>query len=199
MKYFIGILVGFIFIGCSIVEVKPPITEYTLSIHSVNKTVGGNIPKKSIKVLSSFSSTKLKTLNMNYMQGKNKIYEYSKSMWSSSPNYAINAEIVKALKDSGIFKSVQITNSRAKSDLILETYIEKFIQHFNDTLDSSYVEVAITFSVLDAKTNKLLETKSFYKKQKVKTLDANGGVEALSEVLASVLYESIDWFKKVER
>ena len=152
---------------------------------------------KNIKISKSFSTNKLYSLDMNYVQGDFKVYQYSKSIWSDSPSDAVIAEIVKFLKDTKLFQSVHTSKSRVKSDLILETNIEEFIQHFNDELDQSYVVISITFTVVDITTNKVIATKSFQAKKKSKTLDASGGVEALNKALSDILYESTYWFEEI--
>ncbi|MEA1955927.1 MAG: ABC-type transport auxiliary lipoprotein family protein [Campylobacterota bacterium] len=198
MKYILILSIVLLFSGCSIV--KEPLTEYQINVKVAPTDINVNrCNDKSIKVLQSFSSVKLKTLNMNYIQGENKVYTYSKSMWSDSPNSAVTSEVVKLLKDSNLFKNVQISRSRAKSDFILETNIENFIQYFSNELNSSYVVVAITFTIIDAKTNLVISSKSFKARKDSKTLDADGGVEALNRALNNILIQSSYWFKEVCR
>jgi len=196
MKYFLVVLVGFVFTGCLVT--KTPVSEYMIDANMVNKNIILNgCCTKSIKVAKSFSSLKLQTLNMNYTQGNNKLFSYSQSVWAESPNNAITLEILKLLRDKKLFKTVQTSKSRAKSDLILETNIEKFIQYFDDKLESSYVEVSITFTIIDAKTNKVVSSRNFQAKELSSSLDAMGGVKALNLALSKVLSKSMYLFEEV--
>ena len=197
MKYFIAILIAFIFSGC--IASKSPVVEYMIDAKMAHKDIVDGCNSKSIKVLKSFAPSKLQTLNMNYTQGNSKVFSYSQSMWAESPSDAITLEVVKLLRDKRLFKTVNVSKSRAKTDLILETNIEKFIQYFDKDLKTSFVEVSLTFTVIDVKTNKVIASKNFKTKEMVSTLDAMGGVKALNIALGRVLLNSIDYFKEVCR
>ena len=197
MRYYLIILVGLWFGGCSVT--KPPLTEYSIDINlPIIESTSKECSLKSIKVAQSFSSNKLKTLNMNYAQDNTKIYTYSLSVWAESPNDAITSQVVKILREKKIFNNVQISRSRAKSDFILEVNIEKFIQSFNKDLTNSYADVFITFSLIDAKTNKVIASQNFKAKEGALG-DANGGVKALTNALSTVLVKSTDWLEEVCR
>jgi len=198
MRYIFIVCLSLLFVGCSVTKV--PLTEYKIDVDMIQKDLDvKQCQSKSLKVSQSFSSIKLKTLNMNYTQGRSKIYTYSQSIWNQSPNEAITSEVTKMLRDKNIFKTVQISKSRVKSDLILEITIDKFIQTFDDELKNSYADIAINFTIIDAKTNTVISSKSFKDKEKTDTLDAMGGVEALNKALSKILGDSVDWFEEVCR
>lgn len=196
MRYYLVVFIGLIFSGCSIT--KAPLTEYIINIDIPKKEIESKkCNNKSIKVSQSFSTNKLQTLNMNYCLGTTKIYSYSQSIWAESPSSAITSEVVKLLRNKKLFKTVQISRSRGKSDLILETSIDKFMQSFDTNLNNSYSSVFITFTIIDSKTNQVISSKSFKAKEFSKTLDASGGVEALNKALSVVLLKSAYWFEEV--
>ncbi|EQB39917.1 hypothetical protein M947_04870 [Sulfurimonas hongkongensis] len=193
--YLIAILM-FLLSGCSIT--RPAITEYRLSLKDFSsKNYPNSCKDKSLKVSSAFSSNSLMTLEMNYMQDRHKIYSYSQSRWNNSPNQEISSQIFSALRDAKIFDSVHNAKSRNKSDLILEINIQDFMQYYSDDLSASYVNIAICFTLIDAKTNKTMATKSFSAKKDVKSLDAAGGVEALDTALGEIIDESLDFLSGV--
>jgi len=197
MKYYLVVLAGLLVGGCSVT--KPPLTEYSIDVNiPIKESTSKECSLKTIKVAQSFSSNKLKTLNMNYAQDNTKIYTYSLSIWAESPNDAITSQVVKILREKKIFKNVQISRSRAKSDFILEVNIEKFIQSFNKDLTNSYADVVMTFSLIDAKTNKVIVSQDF-KAKEGDLGDANGGVKALTNALSSVLVKSTEWLEEVCR
>jgi cholesterol transport system auxiliary component len=196
MKYILVVFIGLLFGGCFIIQ--PPITEYMIDVKLPQQSVE-NSSKKSVKVSKSFINTKLQTLNMNYAQGDKKVYIYSKSMWAELPSEMVTAKIVKLLQDKKIFKVVQTSKSRSKTDIILETNIEDFMQYFDDELKTSYVNVSITFTLIDTKTNKVIASKNFESRVVSSSLDALGGVEALSKALSEVLQKSSIWLSKIEK
>ncbi|MDY0232457.1 MAG: ABC-type transport auxiliary lipoprotein family protein [Sulfurimonas sp.] len=195
--YFIAISV-FLLSGCS--TIKPAVTEYRLSLKDFSsKNYPNSCREKSIKVASAFSSNSLMTLEMNYMQDKHKIYSYTQSQWNNSPNQEISSQILCALRDSKLFASVQSAKSRSRSDLILEINIQDFMQYYSDDLSTSYVKVAICFTLIDESTNKTIATDSFSTKKEVKRLDAVGGVEALDAALEEIIDEGLDFISGVCR
>ena len=198
MRYISIIFFGLLFVGCSATKVA--VTEYKISANlNLKKSMSKSFQTKSLKISKCFSSNKLKTLNMNYMQGKSKVYSYSQSIWSESPNEAITSEVLKMLRDKQIFKSVQSSKSRVKSDLVLEITMDKFIQSFDNELKNSYADIALNFSLIDAKTNKVITSKNFKAKYISNTPDANGGVEALNKALNKVLIDSENWFEEIAK
>ena len=189
--YFITIFM-FLLSGCSIT--KPAITEYRLSLKDYSpKSHANSCKDKSLKVSAAFSSNSLMTLSMNYMQDKHKIYTYTQSQWSDSPNQEISSQILCALRDAKLFESVQNAKSRSRSDLILEINIQDFMQYYSEDLSTSYVNISICFTLIDANTNKAIATKGFNAKKDVKSLDAIGGVEALDRALEEVINEGLDF------
>jgi len=182
----------FLLSGCSVT--KPAITEYRLSLKDFSpKSYSNSCKDKSIKVSAAFSSNSLATLDMNYLQDKHKIYSYTQSQWSNSPNQEISSQVLYALRDAKLFESVQNAKSRSRSDLILEINIQDFMQYYSEDLNMSYVNISICFTLVDANTNKTIATKCFSAKKDVKTLDAIGGVEALDMALEEVINEGLDF------
>lgn len=189
-------LIVLLFSACS--TVHPPVTEYRLNLDmQKSPQTQKECLEKTLKVAQAFSSAPLMTLNMNYVEGSMKQFAYSQAQWSVSPNDAITAEIIEMLSGTKLFKSVQVSKSRSKSDMILEINIEDFMQYFSNDFDNSYANAVITLTLLDATTNKVIATKRFNSKVGTKTLNAEGGVHALSSALSDILQQSSLWFNEV--
>ena len=196
MKIFVLVLTVLLFSACS--TVNPPVTEYRLNLDMPKNTqMQKGCSEKSLKVAQAFSSTPLMTLNMNYVEGSNKQFAYSQAQWSVSPNNAISAEIIALLRSTELFKSVQVSKSRSKSDMILEINIEDFMQYFSDDFENSHANAVITLTLIDSKSNNVIATRTFNSKVDAKTLNAEGGVYALSMALSDVLKQSSLWFNEV--
>lgn len=196
MKYIYILFLASLFIGCS--TVIPSKTEFRVNPNFESNVLETQACKKnSLKVAQAFSSNALLSSNMNYALGDDKQYVYSESLWSNSPNRSITKEYLKLLRDSQLFKSVQISKSRTRNDFILEINIEDFMQYFSEDSSSSYVKVAISLTLIDARTNGVVASEIFKKKMKSETLNAAGGVKALNTTLNGILSESKIWLAKV--
>ena len=183
--------------GCS--KIQPAITQYRvksdLSVDSLSE--GSSCRDKSLKVAQAFSPTPLMSLNMKYVYGGNKLFSYSQAQWVDSPNRAISSEILKLLRATNLFKSVQTFKSRSRSNFLLESNIEDYIQYFSKDQKNSYSKVVINFTLIDMRTNEVIAAKTLSAKVASETLDADGGVEALNRALDDVLSQSIIFFKGV--
>lgn len=192
-KIFLLVGLTFLFSACS--NSIPTVTKYKLfSNLNVTKEDTSNCKSKNVKVSSAFTSSSLMSKDMSYVHGNSKVFKYSESAWLNNPNRSVSRELIKMLRDTGIFKSVQESKSRSIGDLIIETTLEDFMQYYSNDLKSSYVLVQINYAIIDSKTNKIVFSKTFKAKADAKTLDAKGGVDALNIALKSVLKDSSSWF-----
>lgn len=196
MKLLYIVLAVFTLTGCS--TTIPSVAEYRISTQENSKSfTQSSCSDKSLKVAQAFSSSSLMTLNMNYGQGPHKRFVYTQSQWAESPNSAITAEILKSIKSTKLFKSVQVSKSRSNNNLLLETSIEDFMQYFSEDEKSSYANVIINLSLIDTSSNRVVATKTFDSKVEVLTIDADGGVVALNQALENTFLESVEWFGDV--
>jgi len=182
--------------ACSVTH--PLITEYTINTKINNTNLDSGVcSDKSLKVSQAFSTNDLMSLKMNYIQGSYKQFFYSESQWAESPNRAVTFEMIKLLRETKLFKSVQTNKSRSKTDFILETNIEDFMQHFTSDSAESYANIVISLTLLDSINNTILATQTFRSKIKANTLDAHGGVVALNNALEDILVQMRDWLGEV--
>ncbi len=187
---------GVFMLGCS--TKIPAITEYRVDTESLPQAFSVHGCKnKSLKIAQAFSPSFLMTLTMNYGLGNYKQYSFTQSQWAESPNRAITAEILEYIRLTKLFKSVQISKSRSKSGLLLETNIEDFMQYFSEDEKESFVHVSITFSLIDVKENSVVATNTFKSKINVDELSADAGVKYLNMALENVLHDSGIWLSEV--
>ena len=196
MKYILVLLSVVFLSGCT--TVVPAVTQYKIKTQVVaSEQNAQKCRNKSLKIAQAFSESSLRSSYMNYSQGQNKEYAYSQAEWSESPNISISLELLKHLKASKLFKSVVNSKSRSRSDMILEINIEDFMQYFNEDSTSSYSVVALDLTLIDTKTSSVVATQRFKVKVDTKTLDAEGGVIALSDALDKVIKQNIKWLNGV--
>jgi len=197
MRYFIVLFSTVIFTACTIT--LPHISEYRVAPKLQYETLESQCKEKTIKVSQAFSADSLMTQKMKYAQGGFREYAFSESEWAQSPNRAITKEILKSVRDPKLFKTVQGYKSRSKSDYILESSIEEFLQYFDENAKSSYVKVSLTFTLVNAKSLDVIDSISLEKRVDVKEMNAKGGVVSLNKALADILVEKNRWLSEVCR
>lgn len=186
------IILTIFFSGCT--TIKPPVTEYSVVTKDINKeSVSSGCINKSLKIAQAFSQNSLMSLNMEYTQDSNRVFSYSQAQWRESPNSLVTSELLKSISNSKLFGSVHPSKSRVKSDLILETNIDEFMQFYTQDMKKSFVHVGLSLTLIDAKTNSVIKSQYFSSKFDAKTLDAQGGVEATQNALSEIIFQNIDW------
>jgi len=193
MRYLFISLFSIFLSGC-LTTVVPAKSEYRIKpdIGAVeNKS--DNCKTKSLKVAQAFSSRTLMSNHMIYAIGESKQYAYAESLWAESPNTIITSSILKLMRDTHVFKSVQMSKSRSRSDFILETNIEDFIQYFDEASLHSQAVISLTLTLIDIKSNRVVSTKTFDAIVDVQDLNAQGGVMGLKEALNIILKDVNTW------
>lgn len=197
MRYILA-AAAFLLSGC--VTLKTPITEYRMEVSSAQtKSISKGCKEKSLKIMEAFSPNSLMTLSMEYAEPDGKVFAYTQSRWQESPKDAITQQLLKNIRVSEIFGSVDTAKSRSKSNYILETNLEEFLQFYSKDMKSSYADVVINFSLIDTKTNVVIAHKSLSARVEAKSADAKGGVEALNSALTKILQENRVWLDEVCR
>ncbi|MBU1659640.1 membrane integrity-associated transporter subunit PqiC [bacterium] len=193
IKIILAVMAIFLLTGCT--TSRPPVTEYAMNVHLPKINLDkGVCAEKSIKIAHAFSRNNLISLQMHYALGEHKQFSYSESQWTDSPSSLVSLELSRFIRETNLFKNVQIAKSRTKSDWILETNIEDFMQYYNEDASSSYVNAVIIFTLIDTSNNRVIASKTFNSKIQTKSLDAEGGVKALNEALLNIFSQSAPWF-----
>ena len=190
------LLTFLIFTGCSVTNA--PIAEYRITPQVKSTSYNASSCKdKSLKISQVFSSSSLMSKKMKYAQDDYKEFSFSESEWAVSPNKAITKELVKSVRDTELFANVTSFKSRSRSDMILETSVEDFMQYFSGNNEKSYINIVMSMTLIDAKSSKSIETKTFVKRVDVESINAYGGVDALNRTFGVVLQEHSTWLESV--
>jgi cholesterol transport system auxiliary component len=178
--------------GCTVIT--PNKSQYLIDpVVKTTKVEKSSCNDKSIKIAQAFSDTSLMSRKMKYTYDEQQEFTYSESAWSRAPSRAITAVLLESVRASGLFKNVNNYKSRSRSNLILETNIEEFVQHYEDNNTKSFVKAIISFSLVDAKTSTTIDNKTIEVQLNTKTLNAQGGAKALNDALAEILQKSNEW------
>lgn len=196
MQLLLIVFITFVLTGCS--TTTPAVSEYRIDVVPASAVFSQTgCKEESLKIAQAFSSTSLMSHEMNYGQGLHKQYKFTQSQWAESPNRAITSELLEYIKSTKLFKNVQISKSRSKNGLLLETNIEDFMQYFSEDEKESFVRVRINLTLIDVKTSSVLATETFESKIEIDSINADAGVQYLNIALQNVLNESGQWFGEV--
>ncbi|MCF6172322.1 MAG: ABC-type transport auxiliary lipoprotein family protein [Campylobacteraceae bacterium] len=194
-KILILIFVVFFTAGCSIKDVSAPIVKYKiLNINHLNKQ------KQNGKILkiSQFKTAKnLLGDKIWYSRALYKTNSYLYSSWNQNFSSMVEQNIANTLYKNGLFKSVFVSYSRVKYDLVLEGDIIKAVQ--NVTKDKANVTFEMRLYLIDAKSSKLLGTKEFVFEKKCESIDALGAVKAYNKVFKTFDKEVVLWLRKLTK
>lgn len=196
MKFITLIIITIVFLGCS--TTIPPKVEYRINSKvNIQSLSQSGCKNKSVKVSQAFSSSTLLSRDMSYGLGDSKQYVYSEALWSINPNRAVTAEFLALIRDSNLFKNVQVSKSRSKNDIILELNIEDFMQYFSEDSTRSYANIVISIALIDARKNSVFASKTFSERIDILELNSNGGVHGLNTALNNILLKSNFWLGQV--
>ena len=195
VKNIFVLVIMVLFFGCA--TKTPPVQKYTIETAPNIKAVKNSTCKtKTLKILEPYSSDEYLLNELHYVVGENEQNRYNYSAWSVPLVNKIYILLLGSLRKARIYKTVLPFSSVASSDEVLEVEIDNAKQYYNKELTSSYVVVDITLSLIDKKTYTIKSQKRFYKKVATMSLDAKGGVEALSKAFDELLVEMIKWSKE---
>jgi len=196
MKIILIALVALFLGGCTITT--PSKSEYRIApvmeITSVNES---SCSDKSLKVSQAFSQSSLMNTKMKYTLNEEQEFTYSESAWSRSPTRAITAALLTSVRATDLFKTVNSYKSRSRSNFILETNIEEFIQHYEENSTKSSVKIVISFSLVNSKTSKTIDSQTIIVELDSDSLNAQGGAVALNRALSKVLSKNNEWLGSV--
>lgn len=192
-KLFLASVTALMFFGCTTKTVQAP-TQYTLKTQlETSKEQQSQCKSKSIKIFKPFGSMEYASSDIYYVVLPHEEDIFNQSAWAESVSSIVYRGVLDAVRDSGVFGGVLNYASVSKSDLALEIEINDFKQYFEHDLKSSYILSDITFTLVDTANLSTIAQKQIRKKIEVKSLDAKGGVEALSSALNQTLNEAVEW------
>lgn len=197
MRIAVFIFLVMVLSGC--VTKKPVVAEYAMSTKSMAIVKGTGCKEKSLRISSVFASSALNSTVMEYTDTKGAIYAFTESRWHEPLSMQVAQTLFQSSQDSSLFKSVVGSKSRSRSDLVLEVSIDRFFHKFLDESGGSVVEGAMSFSLIDVKTNMLVASKSFSSSAVPKTHNAIGGVGAYGAVMNDILEQERVWLGEVCR
>ena len=190
------VALSLLFGACS--SPSPALQEYIVTPKvSVIQAKTSKYRKKIVKVASVYAGDDLHSRSMFYVENGMKKFAYASSEWAESPQKFVHKEVMQMLAQTKLFGFVQLPSSKVESDFILETRLNDFTQYFEENDKKSYVVASVTFTLVNSKKHTIVASKTFSSKVDASSLNAVGGVKALSVALKEVLSDASVWIAKV--
>jgi cholesterol transport system auxiliary component len=125
------------------------------------------------------------TPQMVYVQTPHELDYYANNRWVDSPARMLGPLLARALEESGSFRAVVQSPTMVPADVRLVSELIRLQQNF--TTRPSRVELSLRVQLLDVRTKRVLETKTFDVTETAGSDDAYGGVAAANLALQRVL------------
>ena len=154
-------------------------------------------PSKVIKVLKTKSSAAIMSRHILYQEKDFAQNPYAHSRWSDTPNKMLDNLFLSCVNKSSIFNAVLPSDSKGKADFLLESRLTEFYHHVNSD-GRSEGRVRLKFYLIESKNGNVAATNEFFSKVGSTTLDAKGGVRALSEASASIALSLAKWLSSLD-
>lgn len=193
MKKIILIVSSIFFLsGCGFKEVEPTPQSYRLE-NTLSQKVFETTDLRVILIQNIGGDSVALSKSIIYNQnGALKPYKYSR--WSEFPAVRLQQLIVESFERRKLFKATIPTLSLAKSDLSLESELERFEQVYEK--GDSFVQISMNFRLIQNKDTKILGTTSLHVKVPLrgeKTLDT---IHAFNEAVGEMILQLGDWTKE---
>jgi len=192
MKKIILVVSAIFFLsGCGFKEVEPTPQSYRLENILSQKVFETTDPRVILIQNIGGDSVALSKSIIYNQNGALKPYKYSR--WSEFPAVRLQQLIVESFETRKLFKATIPTLSLAKSDLSLESELERFEQVYEK--GDSFVQISMNFRLIQNKDAKILGTTSLHVKVSLtgeKTLDT---IHAFNEAVGGMILQLGDWTK----
>lgn len=179
--------------GCA-TNITPAIDVYTIN---TTCEAGNSSQKKTkspgtLKILTPRSATSTASQHILYQENEFTQNPYAYSRWNEAPNKMLGNLFLSCISNISIFRAVLPSQSKGKSDFLLESMLLDFYHNVNSD-GSSEGRVRIIFYLVETKTGRVIATNEFFSEVSSNTLDAKGGVNALNDSSKSIAISLIEW------
>ncbi|OQX72590.1 MAG: hypothetical protein B6D59_08085 [Campylobacteraceae bacterium 4484_4] len=182
--------------GCIPRQPSRPVTRYTLPLPSLKERLPAPLFAKTLKIARPESSRAFKSTKIYYTQGMER-NPYAFSRWSDTPVRMFERYLIEYLREKRLFKAVIPHNSRAANDLLLESQLLDFSQHFEE--GKSKGVVSLHFDLIEPKSRRILASKTFSASFPATSQDSRGGTEALAGATKKICEKLYKWLISISK
>ncbi|MBN2721311.1 MAG: membrane integrity-associated transporter subunit PqiC [Campylobacterales bacterium] len=190
MKYIIWIAIFLFLQGCS---VKSPLKVYTLHSDTSLKAYSDKFKDKTMKVAYPQGLKEKMGQNMQFSYSDIEHGSYQNSKWSNTVEQLLQGILIQTLQQSELFGGVFSYTSTVQADYRLESTIFDFSHRVRG--NTSYAMVSIQFSLIDAKSGRMVKGKLFNYSIPTATTNAKGYVDAANIAINILNKDLITWLK----
>ena len=125
------------------------------------------------------------TAQMAYVRRAYELDYYAASRWADTPARMLQPLLVRALEQTGSFRSVIRAPGIVPADARLDTEIVRLAQDF--TVQPSRVELTLRAQLVDVRERRVIASRVFNEIENAPHENADGGVVAVNEALQRLL------------
>jgi cholesterol transport system auxiliary component len=122
---------------------------------------------------------------MVYLEQDYRLDSFADHEWVDTPAAMLGPLLVKALRESGAFRTVSEDARGIAADLRLDSVIESLYQDFRTRPSQARIELRVRLVAQDGR--RILATETFSDSESAPTDDAYGGVVAMNRILTRML------------
>jgi cholesterol transport system auxiliary component len=148
---------------------------------------------KVLKVTFPYSLREQMSEKMNFSYSDSDYGTYLNSQWSNNISKLLQGTIIDILSKSKLFKAVLADTSSLEESYRLESQIFTFEHKVRDK--TSYADVSIQFTLIDANRGKLVKSKRFSYIEPTPSIDAKGYAIATNRVIHRLSQDLVAWIK----
>lgn len=193
-KWLLMMSMVFLFVGCSLKEVEPAKTKFSLELGEVQKST--MTPSLSVLKIARFkASDHLNSEYIWYRHNGLQLDHYQFSTWSDNFLDMLQRNMAYTLFKSELFKSVFSGYSSMSADLLLEGEVLGVSQEIVN--DTARVHVEIRLYLVTKEKSVLRDSKLFSYTKDCESVNAIGAVKAYNEIMKNLNKDTILWLERL--
>ncbi|HHD78033.1 MAG TPA: hypothetical protein ENK90_00290 [Epsilonproteobacteria bacterium] len=171
----------------------PELKVYTLDVPTVPIAKNTQYRYTTLKVIFPQSIREEMSEKMNFSYSNDERGVYQNSQWSNTMSKLLEGTLIDMLDKSKLFKAVLSDTSTLQENYRLESNIFAFEHKVRGT--QSHAVISIQFTLINAKTGKLIKSKRFNYREKTESTDAKGYVNATNIAISKLGRDLIYWIQ----
>jgi ABC-type uncharacterized transport system auxiliary subunit len=180
-------------VGCAPKEKAAQIKEFTPSLGTKATVSSQNNGTKVVKIKTTTAQKIYLGNDMWYKKGSESA-SYAYNRWAISPSLLVTRAVENSIEETSVFRSVITASSQASSDFVVESVLVDFYQDFSGEFSDAVMSMKV--NLISNTDSKLIASNKFAYRQRCKTNDASGGVDAFGEIFGKFAIDFGVWMAK---
>lgn len=177
--------------GCSILPKSDPQARFNLPASTLSAPVS---KQKGVLFVAVPQGTRLSSSNYILIQPEHtEIQVYKGTLWADTVPSLLRERLITAFSEAQLFDAIS-GDAALRSDLALETYIQRFQVQFEN--DQPVVHVQVDAKLVDSNTASILRSQRFYVTRPAQSKDVVQLVNAFGKATDQLSLELLQWLSR---